>query len=97
MMYVFTQKYIHIHAFATNLYFVCIVRMYVYVCVCIYKNISRYTNNTYIYMQYRYIHAIHTIETYAYNTLKYIQYILIHTDACMYMYIFVFACITCIM
>ena len=35
MMYVFTQKYIHIHAFATYLYFVCIVCMYVYVVVCV--------------------------------------------------------------
>ena len=32
MMYVYTQKYIHIHTFATYLYFVCIVCMYVCVC-----------------------------------------------------------------
>jgi hypothetical protein len=36
MMYVFNQKYIDIHAFATNLYFVFIVCMYVCVCMCMY-------------------------------------------------------------
>ena len=77
MMYVFTQKYIHIHAFATYLYFVCIVCMYVCACMCMYlkkrfeiyrhiQTIHTHTykiSNTYNTCRYMQIHTIHTIQT----------------------------------
>ena len=77
MMYVFTRKYIHIHTFATYLYFVCIVCMYVCACMCMYlkkrfeiyrhiQTIHTHTykiSNTYNTCRYMQIHTIHTIQT----------------------------------
>jgi hypothetical protein len=71
MMYVFTQKYIHIHAFATNLYFVCIVCMYVCVCMCMYLQKH--------FKIYRHIQTIHTHTYNIFNTYNTCRYIQIHT------------------
>jgi hypothetical protein len=97
-MYVSTKTFQDIQTYTDNTYsYIQYIQYIQYMQIHTDTHHTRKTNNSYIYMQYRYIHAIHTMETYSYDTLKYIQYILIYTDVCMYMYMFVFACITCIM